>query len=209
VTREAPVPGIDAELLAAAARRFTGSIEQTPPAFSAIKRDGVRSYRLARRGIEAPPHPPRTVRINQLELAVADGRSLRFRVSCGPGMYVRALARDLGLALGTVAHLAELRRERNGSFTLDAAAPLERVLQVLEGGAPAPLIPLREALSALPEVEVDQGVAARLRHGDARALDGIAVPAARFKVVAGGRLIAVAGAVSRLTSHLERIFLDG
>ena len=109
-------------MLAEAAARFTGRIVQQPPIFSAIKRDGVPLYRLARRGVEVEPPPPREVEISRLRLDATDATSIHFVAACSTGTYMRSLARDIGVALGTVAHLAELRRLRNGSFTLAAGA---------------------------------------------------------------------------------------
>lgn len=122
-------------------------------------------------------------------------------------MYVRSLARDLGLALGSVAHLKELRRERNGQFAITGATLLATVLDQLERGEPISLLALREALPDLPEVEIDAALERRLRNGDARALDGLAPRThARFKVIARGELIAVAESVSRMTATILRIF---
>ncbi len=124
-----------------------------------------------------------------------------------------SLARDIGIALGTVAHLDELRRTRNGSFSIADATPLDEVLEALDSGAPAiHLINLRDALVGLPELVVDAAAEKRLRNGDSRALDS-QVPTGRplFKVISeGGELIAVARATSRVTAIVERIFnLDG
>jgi tRNA pseudouridine55 synthase len=210
VVRTAPVPALDAERLAELAARFTGEIEQTPPIFSAIKRQGTPLYRLARRGGEVEPPPPRRVRIMRLELGAADARTLRFSLVCSPGMYVRSLARDIGLALGSAAHLAELRRVRSGSFTIGQARPLDQVIAAIEAGADAGLIGLRQAMLDAPEVEVDAATERRLRHGDSRALDGLAPAGAKlFKVIARGELAAIANTTSRVTATIARIFGGG
>lgn len=210
VARTAPVPALEAERLAEVAARFTGEIEQTPPIFSAIKREGTPLYRLARRGDEVEPPPPRLVRIMRLELAAADARTLRFGVVCSRGMYVRSLARDIGLALGSAAHLAELRRIRSGNFTIEQAQPLDRVIAAIEAGGNAGLIGLRQAMLDAPEVEIDVATERRLRHGDSRALDGLAPAGAKlFKVIARGELAAIANTTSRVTSTIARIFGAG
>lgn len=207
VVREAAVPLLDQGRLDEIAARFTGTIEQEPPIFSAIKRDGVRMYRLARRGGEVEPPPARRVEITRLELAARDARSIRFVVACSSGMYVRSLARDIGAALGTAAHLAELRRVRNAGCSLAAAHPLDEVLAALEQGRNPGIISLREALPEMPEVEIEPALERRLRNGDARALDHLPPPgAAFFKVVAGGGLVAVAKSASRVTASIERVF---
>jgi tRNA pseudouridine55 synthase len=207
VVRTAAVAPFDAARLSAIAASFIGTVTQTPPIFSAIKRGGVPLYKLARRGDEVAPPPPREVAIARLELTVADADAIRFTMVCSPGTYVRSLARDIGVALGGAAHLAELRRTRNGRFAIEDAHPLDEVLAALERGGSASLIGLREAVPDLPEVAVDEATAKRLRNGDSRALDGVVPPQAKFfKVVANGGLLAVAEATSRVTAVIARIF---
>lgn len=201
-------PELTLATLSQVAARFTGKIEQIPPVFSAIKRDGVPLYKLARRGDEVEPPAPRQVEIHQLTLEAEGPSALRFSVSCSTGTYIRSLARDLGLALGTVAHLSELRRLRSGNFALERAFPLGEVLAVLEQGRAANMIiGLRETLIDLPEVVVQGTIEQRLRNGDSRALDFLAPPrATMFKVIADGHLLAVAEAVSRVTARVLRGF---
>jgi len=207
VTRTAPVPSVDAGLLAAIATKFTGLIEQTPPIFSAIKRDGVPLYKLAHQGLEVAPPAPRQVHIAQLELEAAGADILRFNVVCSSGMYVRSLARDIGVALGSAACLEDLKRLRNGSFSMDEAVALAPALEALERGGDPGLLSIRAALAAIPEVEVDARLERSLRNGDARALNGLAPRDAElFKVIARGNLVAIAEPVSRLTSTIARIF---
>ena len=102
----------------AALDELTGSISQTPPAFSAKKVKGEAAHRLARRG-EAPELEPVTVTIHELELLDLDLPRVRFRVRCSSGTYVRAIARDVGEALGVGAHLTELRRTGIGTRRSD------------------------------------------------------------------------------------------
>ena len=206
-TRSAELPALDAAVLAEVAARFTGTFEQEPPIFSAIKRGGVPLYRLARRGGEVAPPAPRSVTIMQLEIVAAGADRLRFEVVCSSGMYVRSLARDIGTALGTAAHLYELRRIRNGAFAAAEARSLMEVAAALESDGDPGLINLRAALPGMPEVAADAAIERRIRNGDSRALDGIAPAGARlFKVIADGRLIAIAEAVSRMTAELLRVF---
>jgi tRNA pseudouridine55 synthase len=207
VVRRAETPELAPALIAEVARRFTGEIEQVPPVFSAIKRDGVPLYKRARRGEEVAPPALRRVTIERLSLAAEDGTRIRFSATCSGGTYIRSLARDIGLALGTVAHLGELRRSRCGVFGVEQAHTLAAVHAALEHEQAAMVIGLREALAHLPEAQVDSAAEARLAHGDSRALDLVAPPqAGRFKVVASGRMIAVAETVSRMTSRLLRGF---
>jgi len=223
-TQRAEVPALTSEMLAEAAARFTGRIVQQPPIFSAIKRGGVPLYKLARRGGEVEPPPPRDVEISRLQLDAPldtkDATSIHFVATCSTGTYMRSLARDIGVALGTVAHLGELRRLRNGSFTLAEARPLAAVLEALAeagggdrtgqnpaGQNPVGLIGMREALATMAEAEADPEQVRRLRNGDSRALDGLAPEGAKlFKVVSAGALVAVAEATSRVTARVVRVF---
>ncbi len=208
LVREAAVPEAGAMKLGEVALRFMGRIEQTPPVFSAIKRAGVRLYRLARQGagVVEPP-APRTIEVKRLSLAPAGPDLLRFSALCSKGTYVRALARDIALALGTAGHLLELRRLRNGNFACADALALDDVLAGLDAGVEVRAIGLREALPDLPEAEIDAPGERRLRNGDGRALDGLAPPGAElFKVVRERRLVAVARATARVTAEIVRIF---
>jgi tRNA pseudouridine55 synthase len=211
VVREAPVPAIDADRLAEVVKQFTGKLDQVPPVFSAIKRDGVRMYKLARKGNpeELEPPPIRTVEIKQLSLDCASPDEIRLVATCSPGTYARALARDIGVALGTVAHLKELRRTRSGHFAIADAISLDEALNIAAGES-ARLISLRDALPDLAELEVDDEAEELLRNGDPRALEG-KLPAGTemFKVIHAGHLVAVAKATSRVTATIVRVFNTG
>jgi tRNA pseudouridine55 synthase len=208
VIRVADVPDLAKTNLFDLARRFTGEIEQVPPIFSAIKRDGVPLYKLARRSGDVPPPPSRRVTIHSLILVPEQEARIRFIVTCSAGTYIRSLARDIGCALNSAAHLGELRRIRCGIFGIERAYQMEEVLAAIETGQAADiLIGMRESLSHLPEAEVDGEIATRLRNGDSRALDFLAPPnATMFKVVAGGSLIAVAEVAAPAISRLLRGF---
>lgn len=122
-TASGEVPAGDLDL-DAIARRFTGEIMQTPPAYSAVKVEGRRAYALAREG-ETPELRPRPVRVTSLSLERTAPDRLRVDVHCGPGMYVRSLARDIGRDIGCGAHLASLRRTGSGPFAVRDAVPVE------------------------------------------------------------------------------------
>ena len=132
IVREAPVPAIDANRLAEVVRQFTGKIDQVPPVFSAIKRDGVRMYKLARKGDTENLEPPpiRSIEIKHLSMKLISADEIRFTATCSPGTYARSLARDIGVALGTVAHLKELRRTKSGHFAIADASSLDDALQI-------------------------------------------------------------------------------
>ena len=206
--RRADVPKISVENLAQVTARFTGAIEQIPPVYSAIKRAGVPLYRLARRGDDVAPPEKRSVEVKRLDLTCEAPDAIRFVATCSPGTYARSLARDIGVALGTVAHLDELRRTRNGAFSIADATPLSDIIEALDSGASLHLIALRDALVGLSEVAVDAIAEKRLRNGDSRALDSQVPPnGPLFKVISdSGDLIAVARATSRVTAIVERIF---
>ena len=210
VVRTAPVPPLNPPCVAAIERQFSGRLSQVPPVFSAIKRAGVPLYRLARTGVDVPPPPPRKIEIKFLKLQTASRDTLRFELGCSAGTYVRSLARDIGVALQSAAHLAELRRLQSGVFSLPAAAPLERVLAAIDTQdlASIQLIAPSDALGHLPRVVVDEAQERRLRNGDSSALDSIAPAGAEiFRVVqSSGDLIAIARATTRVTAVIERIF---
>lgn len=108
------------------AKRFTGPIRQVPPIHSAIKINGQRAYELARKGKE-PELKPREVEIREFEILGVEKPTVKFRVVCSKGTYIRSLAHDFGKALGVGAYLAELCRTRIGNFTLENALTIDQV----------------------------------------------------------------------------------
>jgi tRNA pseudouridine55 synthase len=171
VTARAPVPPLSADAVGAAGVRFLGTQRQVPPMFSALKRDGVPLYRLARRGI-AVERAAREIEIGRLDLTLRDPEHVDFAVECSKGTYVRVLAADLGRALGTVAHLERLRRTRVGGFDVETAHPPEALaaMDVL------PLVPVREALAALRVFTLDAEALRQLRRGQQAPLRLLAAP---------------------------------
>ncbi|MBP1683984.1 MAG: tRNA pseudouridine synthase [Deltaproteobacteria bacterium] len=170
VTITAPVPPITAEQLAETARQFHGELLQTPPMYSALKHHGVRLYTLARQGIEIDRHP-RRVQVARLELHHESAVRIAFSVSCSKGTYVRVLAQQIGVALGTVAHLQVLRRTRFGPFHLQQAIGLDAL-----DGTELPVLRLPQALPQLREIRIDAAVAERARQGYEPVLGTIASP---------------------------------
>ena len=147
---------------------FTGEIEQTPPVYSAVKVAGRRAYDLARSGTP-PMLDPRPVRIDRFELIGApDAHHAQFAVDCGKGAYMRSLARDLGRRLGTLAHVAALRRTRVGPFDTTAAISLDNLADLCHTtGRIEPLLPVETGLADIPAVAVTGVQADRLKRGQA------------------------------------------
>jgi tRNA pseudouridine55 synthase len=151
--------------------RFTGELEQVPPAFSAIKVGGQRAYDLARARTEFELEA-RQITVSHLELIERPDRDhATFEARCGKGAYMRALARDLGTALGTCAHIVALRRTQVGPFALADAISLES-LESLGHSAAAfeHLLPVRAALDDIPALSLTEFEANRLRCGQAVSL---------------------------------------
>jgi tRNA pseudouridine55 synthase len=144
--------------------RFLGEIEQVPPMHSALKRDGVPLYKLARRG-ESVERAPRRVRILDLELLDFASPLAEIRVRCSKGTYVRTLAEDIGAALGTGAHLAGLRRTASGRFRVEDAVALPALETMTVEERRTRLLPVDSLLSQLPRVELDAAAETRLRNG--------------------------------------------
>jgi tRNA pseudouridine55 synthase len=146
--------------------RFIGTIAQTPPAYSAIKIKGRRAYSLAR--ADAPPSlPPRPVEIADLRLIAATDRDhAEFEATVGKGTYIRALARDLAIELGTVGHVAALRRLSVGRFTEAQAISLESLTDLPHNAATCRgLLPIETALDGIPALVLAAADAGRLRCG--------------------------------------------
>ncbi len=154
-----------------ALKQFTGDIAQVPPVFSAIKVDGERSYDLARAG-EKVELQPRIITVHELRLLeIIDADHAEFEAVCGKGAYVRALARDIARALGTVGHAAGLRRTAVGPFEQAQSIPLDKLEELgHSGAASSQLKPVQTALDDIPALAITGSEAQRLRHGQAISL---------------------------------------
>ena len=148
--------------LAAALEALSGEFEQIPPAFSARKHEGVPHYRLARKGLGAPRRPA-TARARWLEVERPEAGTIRFRMTVSAGTYVRAIARDLGEALGCGAHLDSLRRVASGPFRIEEAVPYPAPAELLFGA----LRPLEEIPLDLPTLSLDPEACRTIGHGGA------------------------------------------
>lgn len=111
-------------------KRFTGKIEQIPPAFSACKIDGKRAYHMARKGADVELKPKILV-IDEIELLSFSPTSITLRIVCSKGTYIRALARDIGAALGSGGHLTALRRTRSGDARIDNCLSVEQAIELI------------------------------------------------------------------------------
>jgi tRNA pseudouridine55 synthase len=164
VVAEVPAAGVTDAAIAAAAAALTGEIQQVPPGFSAIKVGGKRAYRMARAGA-APELAARKVTVRELAIQAVrrpgpDVVDVDATVTCSSGTYIRALARDLGQALGVGGHLTALRRTRAGPYTAATARPLDQLAGSFE------VIPLADAAaSAFRRRDLNEDEARRVAHG--------------------------------------------
>jgi tRNA pseudouridine55 synthase len=155
----------DAAAINAVLPAFIGAIDQVPPAYSALKIDGKRAYALARAG-ETVELATRRVTIHRLDLRATTDASASLSALVSKGTYIRSLARDLALALGTVGHVSMLRRTRAGPFGLDAAITLDKFETLVQGAAlEQALLPLMAGLDDIPALNIDPDQAAALRQG--------------------------------------------
>jgi tRNA pseudouridine55 synthase len=188
------------EAIEALLPQFTGTIEQIPPQYSAIKVQGERAYDLARDG-ETVALQPRPVEIHELTLVdQPDSDHSVFEAECGKGTYVRALARDMGRILGSYGHISALRRTLCGPFTEADMIPLAELEALCdraasgEGSLADALLPVETALDDIPALAVTRADAARLHRGQAVLLRGRDAPILNgtVYVTVGGRLLALA-----------------
>ena len=190
----------DAEI-EAALPALTGDILQVPPAVSAVHVNGRRAYDLAREGA-APELRARPLHVAALSLtARPDPDTALLSMTCGKGGYVRAVARDLGRALGTRAHVLWLRRTAAGPFALPAPT-----LEEAEAHPEAHLLPLQAALAGLPELTATEAGAIRLAHGNPGACLGDAPAGALAYAVRDGRALALGRWMGGMLTP-ERVFV--
>lgn len=189
------------EQILAVLGNFIGDIEQVPPVFSAIKIEGKRAYALARAD-QAPEMKPRTIHIEDLKLlSVVDADHAEFEAVSGKGAYMRSLARDLGTALGTVGHIAQLRRIAVGPFDEKQAISLDK-LESLRHSAPLSehLLPVETVLDDIPALALTETEARKLSQGQAIPVLPVASRSPLknigqgdvVRVMAEGRLVALA-----------------
>jgi tRNA pseudouridine55 synthase len=172
---------------------FTGTIEQVPPRYSAIKIAGERAYDLAREG-EVVELKSRIVQVDRLALIHHEGDRSVFEADCGKGTYVRSLARDLGRALGCLGHISALRRTRVGPFTEAEAVTVKQLEEANAEQAQlgSVLQPVAAALCDIPSIAVSRDAAGRLFRGQSVLLRGRDAPLeGRIFATLNGVLVAV------------------
>jgi len=169
VTASVPAAHLSDQVVRTQLSTMTGEVDQVPSAVSAIKVNGVRAYKMVREG-ETPKLAARRVTIARIDVSdvrrEGDFVDVDVEVACSAGTYIRAIARDLGAALGVGGHLTALRRTAVGGFTLDEAYTLEKLAELADSGGDPVTLPLAAALTrAMPVREVDEAAAKVLSHG--------------------------------------------
>ncbi len=211
IVMQRPVPALGEADLRGLERKFTGELQQVPPMFSALKRDGVRLYRLARQGKEVP-REPRRIRVEALRITQLSEVALEFVATCSRGTYVRTLAADMGKELGCGAHLKKLRRTACDHLGVEKAIGLDE-LESRCAADGAPLLSLRDALVHVPAVTWQSRLLSRLRLGQQELLGQIGKPQSCEGLVGildpRGELAALAKWTEDLTGgrwRLHRVF---
>lgn len=161
IVQERPIPPLPHDTLETFLAPFRGSIQQHPPAYSAIKQAGKPLYKLARQGLEVETKP-RTITIYALETLEIALPVIRLRVVCSAGTYIRSLAHDLGQVIGCGGHVAALRRTAVGNFTTTQAAPLDTLTPT---NLPQHLQPSDSAVLHLPLLQLDEAGTKKLQQG--------------------------------------------
>jgi tRNA pseudouridine55 synthase len=159
--------GLTEDRIRAAVAPFRGRIAQTPPMYSAVKVDGTPLYKSARAG-KTVEREPRTIEVHEIDVLGIAGPDVTLRVRCSKGTYVRTLCADIGAALGVGGHLLSLERTRVGPLAVGQALTLEEIgARAAAGRLAEDLLPLDDALTAVPAITVDERTAEHVRHGTA------------------------------------------
>ena len=192
-----PVPAIGKSELRDLERQFSGDLRQVPPMFSALKKDGVPLYRLARQGKEVR-REPRSIRVEKLRLHKLGNDEIEIELTCSRGTYVRTLAADMGKSLGCGAHLKSLRRIACGHLRLDQAVTLDD-LERRDPSMTVPLLSLEKALGHLRAITWENQLLSRLRLGQQEILRQLDKP------VEGEKLARILDPRGRLVALVEWI----
>ena len=203
ITAVRDIPYMDEEYIKRKLKCFVGLIEQIPPVFSAIKQNGVRAYKLARKGVNVELKK-RSVHIYDIKLISWSSPELSIYVKCSPGTYIRALAVDIAKSLGTCGHLKELRRISCGSFHVNDAISInsEITRELLE----KKIISLVDALPEFNTIPVDDYMARKLRSGFQPRLWGKSLEKGYVKFVKENERVAIARVNGNSSIRVERVF---
>jgi len=182
VIQTCPIPDVGSKGITQSLQQFTGEIEQVPPMYSALKHQGKPLYEYARAGIEID-RPARTVTIQSLELEKWQAPMLSFKVQCSKGTYIRTLAEDIAAALGSCAHLVELRRNFVEPFTTQPMVSLEQLQAARDQGSLQEfLLPADAGLLAWPRVVLNPDQTRRFTHGNSCLLSVDELPFGKVRV---------------------------
>jgi len=176
-----PVPEVTEADLLRLETKFTGDLQQIPPMFSALKKNGVRLYELARAGKEIE-RESRSIRVETLRLTKSSHNEIRFEVTCSRGTYVRTLAADMGAELGCGAHLKELRRTACGHLRVSDALSVD-ALETLHARKTSFMLSLNRALAHVPAVSWPSSWVSRLRLGQQQVLAQLGLPSSTDKML--------------------------
>jgi tRNA pseudouridine55 synthase len=165
IIERAPVPHLDQEAVQAVLAALSGPQMQVPPMYSALKREGQPLYKLARQGLEVE-RAARAIDISALQWLGSAADSLELAVECSKGTYVRVLAEQIAVGLGSCGHVTALRREWVEPFVTEPMVALE----ALEAGPPPALLPPERAVDYLPAVHLDALATRAIRHGQSVSL---------------------------------------
>ncbi len=192
--------------------RFRGEIDQLPPMYSALKRDGKPLYEYARAGVTLE-REARRVTIHALEFLAYQAPYLSLRVTCSKGTYIRVLGEDIGAALGCGAHLQALRRTQVDTLSIGDAITLDELTETPEHERVLRLAPVDALLSSFPEINLPEALATRFLHGQRLALgkESVAFPSqqGRVRVYASSRLLGTAQLMDYGVLAPERLIASG
>lgn len=213
VLKECPVTATPAQI-EETALSFLGESLQTPPMYSALQKDGVRLYELARRG-ETVERVPREIHISALSVSDFSENEFTLSVTCSAGTYIRSLADDIGKKLGCGAALCALRRTAANGFTLDDCISLGTLEEMRDAGtAESRILPVDRCLSAYPAITVTAPQAVRFQNGGGLFLNRIGNPSAGlYRIYAPDKrflgLGEVADAPDTAELTVKRVLVDG
>ena len=204
IVERCPVPPLTRTAIEAVLARFMGEQRQVPPMYSALKRDGVPLYRLARQGVTVA-RPARSLVIDELTLLTLQDDRLELRVLCSKGTYVRVLAEDLARALGTCGRLYQLRREYVEPFDGEAMHSLGQLEACDQQARDWPLLPADRALAHLPALRLTAPALQALVHGQPVA--GIASAAGLWRLYEdAGRFVGLGESDAARTLRVRRLY---